>query len=157
MFSRALSATNKVALDFAVAMLNKANQHEAVQCALGFKGTNTCFRIHSTVVIDIGIPQRASSDSITTYTNRCYRSALQAGSVMLSTSFKGLHRTYKQQAKMLRLIQRKGKENLREKLKQLLFCDLSVKVSHIQRGVVNCTNRSCWLLHAFSLCASSWD
>jgi len=58
---------------------------------------------------------------------------------------------------MLRLMQGKGEENLREKLKQLLFCDLSVKVSHIQRGVVNCTNRSCWLLHAFSLCASSWD
>ena len=88
MFSRALSATNKLALDFAVAMLNKANQHEAVQCALGFKGTNTCFRIHSTVVIDVGVAQRASSDSITTYTNGCYRSALQAGSVVLSTSFK---------------------------------------------------------------------
>lgn len=133
MFSRALSAANKIAIDFAVAKLNKAKKHEAVLCTLGFKGINTCFRIHSTIVVDIGIAQRASSDSITTYTNGCYRSALQAGSIVLSTSFKGLHRTYRQQqAKMLRLIQRKRKENLREKLKQLLFCDLSVKVSHIQ-------------------------
>ena len=96
------------------------------------KGINTCFRIHSTIVIDIGIAQRASSDSITTYTNGCYRSALQAGNIVLSTSFKGLHRIYRQQqAKIVRLIQRKEEKNLREELEQLLFCDLSVKVSHI--------------------------
>jgi len=84
MFSRALSATNKVALDVAVAVLNTANEGEAAQCALGFSKSNTCFRIHSAIVIDIGIAQRASSDSITAYTNGCYRSTLQAGSILLS-------------------------------------------------------------------------
>lgn len=55
-------------------------RHHCVRWGSG----DTCFRIHSAVVIDIGIAQRASSDSITTYTNGCYRSALQAGSVVLS-------------------------------------------------------------------------